>query len=76
MKKFALILQFQNDTDCVIYYVILYLACFVVNTFMWYLSMLDLNNSIYLQDYRRHSVAVSQRRNDHIQVYIIITEDK
>ena len=71
MKKFALILQFQNDTDCVIYYVILYLACFVVNTFMWYLSMLDFNNSIYL-----HSVAVSQRRNDHIQVYIIITEDK
>ena len=31
---------------------------------------------IYLQDYRRHSVAVSQRRNDRMQVYIIITEGK
>ena len=31
---------------------------------------------IYLQDYRRYSVAVSQRRNDHIQVYMIIMEGK
>ena len=31
---------------------------------------------IYLQDYSRHSVAVSQRRNDHMQVYIIIMEGK
>ena len=31
---------------------------------------------IYLQDYGRHSVAVSQRRNDHMQVYIIIIEGK
>ena len=41
-----------------------------------YLSMLDFNslckfNNIftYLQDYRRHSVAVNQKRNDHMQVY-------
>ena len=26
---------------------------------------------IYLQDFIRHSVAVSQRRNDQMQVYII-----
>ena len=31
---------------------------------------------IYLQDYRRHSVAVSERRNDHMQVYINIMEGK
>ena len=31
---------------------------------------------IYLQDYRRHSVAVSQSRNDHMQVYINIMEGK
>ena len=37
---------------------------------------MQVQQHIYLQDYRRHSVAVSQRRNDHIQVYIIITEDK
>ena len=30
----------------------------------------------YLQDYRKHSVAASQRRNDHMQVYIIIMEGK
>ena len=29
---------------------------------------------IYLQDYRRYLVAMSQRRNDHMQVYIIIME--
>ena len=26
---------------------------------------------IYLQDYKRHSVVVSQRRNGHMQVYVI-----
>ena len=31
---------------------------------------------IYLQDCRRHSVAMSQRGNGHMQVYIIITEGK
>ena len=31
---------------------------------------------IYLQDYRRHSVAVSQRKNDNMQVNIIIVEGK
>ena len=45
------------------------------------LSMLDFNSlckskNINLQDYRRISVAVSQRRNDHMQVYIITMEGK
>ena len=31
---------------------------------------------IYLQDNRRHAVAVNLRRNDHMQVYIIIMEGK
>ena len=31
---------------------------------------------IYLQDYRRHSVAVSQEGNGRMQVYINIMEDK
>ena len=31
---------------------------------------------IYLQDYRRHAVAMSQRGNDHMQVYINIMEGK
>ena len=31
---------------------------------------------IYLQDYRRHSAAESQRRNDHMQVYINVMEGK
>ena len=31
---------------------------------------------IYLQDYRGLSVAVSQKRNDHMQVYIIFMENK
>ena len=29
---------------------------------------------IYLQDYRRHSVALSKTRNDHVQTDIIIME--
>ena len=47
-----------------------------------YLSMLDFNcffkilsasltaslRHIYVQDHRRHSVAMTQRRNDHVQV--------
>ena len=37
---------------------------------------MQVEQHIYLQDYRRHSVAVSQRRNDRIQVYIIIMEGK
>ena len=31
---------------------------------------------IYLQGYRRNSVSVSQKRNDHMQVYIVIMEGK
>ena len=31
---------------------------------------------IYLQDDIRHPVTVSQGRNDHVQVYIIIMEGK
>ena len=55
------------------YYVFLYLACFVVSA---YLFQVQVQQHIYLQDCRRHLVAVSQRRNDHMQVYIIIMEDK
>ena len=64
----------------------LYLACFVVSTykiFVWviwilttYLFWQRAQKHIYLQDYRRHSVAASQRRNDHMQVYINIMEGK
>ena len=50
---------------------------------MWYLFeydgfqwLMQVKQHIYLQDYRRHSVAVSQRRNDHMQVYIIIMGGK
>ena len=37
---------------------------------------MQVQQHIYLQDYRRHSVAVSQRKNDHMNVYIIIMEGK
>ena len=35
---------------------------------------MQVQQNIYIQDYRRHSVAVSQRTNDHMQVYMIIME--
>ena len=35
---------------------------------------MQVQQHIYLQNYRGHSVGVSQRRNDHMQVYIIIME--
>ena len=35
---------------------------------------MQVKQNIYLQDYRRHLAAVSQRKNDHMQVYIIIME--
>ena len=35
---------------------------------------MQVQQHIYLQDYRRPSVAVSQRKNDHMQVYTIIME--
>ena len=37
---------------------------------------MQVQQQIYLQDYKRPSVAVGQRRNDHMQVYIIIMEGK
>ena len=37
---------------------------------------MQIQQQIYLQNYRRHSVAVSHSRNDHMQVYIIIREGK
>ena len=37
---------------------------------------MQVQQHIYLRDFRRHSVAASQRRNDHMQVYIIIMEGK
>ena len=47
-----------------------------------YLSMLDFNglckfnNSLYLQNCRGDLVSVSYRRNDHMQVYMVIIEGK
>ena len=37
---------------------------------------MQVQQHIYFQDYRIHSVAVRQRRNDQMQAYRIITEDK
>ena len=37
---------------------------------------MQVQQHVYLQDYRKNSVAVSQRSNDHMQVHIIIMEDK
>ena len=37
---------------------------------------MQVQHYIYLQDNRRHSVAVTQRRNDHMQVYIVIIGGK
>ena len=33
-------------------------------------------SATYLQDYRRHSVAVGQKMNDCMQVYLVIMEGK
>ena len=82
MNKIPLILQFQNDMDLVILlrFPIFSLLCCKYKCDI-YLSELDFNglckfNNIYLQDYKGHLVAVSQRRNDHRQVYIIMMEGK
>ena len=37
---------------------------------------MQVQQHIYLQDYRRHPVAVSQRRNDHMQVHLVKMEGK
>ena len=37
---------------------------------------MQIEKHIYLQDYVRHSVDLSQGRNDHTQVYIIIMYGK
>ena len=37
---------------------------------------MQVQQQIYLQDYRSHLVAVSQRRNDHMQLDIIVMEGK
>ena len=37
---------------------------------------MQVQQHIYLQDYRRHSVAAIQNRIDRIQVYIIVMKDK
>ena len=57
---------FQNDMDCVILLCFLYLACFVVSIyliFIWVCRTLmacAIQQHIYSQDYRRHSVAQLQ----------------
>ena len=37
---------------------------------------MEVQQHIHLQDYRKHSVAVSQRRNENMQVYITLMEGK
>ena len=70
-----------QQMDCVILLRFLYLASFVVNKYMifeyaGFLWLTQVQQHIYLQDYRRHSVTVSQKRNDHMQVYIFLMEGK
>ena len=43
---------------------------------MAYVQQQVASSTKYLQDYRRHSVAVSQRKNDHTQVYTNRMEGK
>ena len=50
---------------------------------MWYLFeyagfkwLMQVQQHIHWQNYRRNLVAVNQRRNDHMQVYIIIMKGK
>ena len=50
---------------------------------LWYLfeyagfyCLMQVQQYIYLQDTRKHTAAVSQRRNDHMQVFITIMEGK
>ena len=40
---------------------------------MAYVQQQVASSTKYLQDYRRHSVAVSQRKNDHIQANIFFS---
>ena len=61
---------------------VFFCICFIVSKY-WHLfeyarfqSHMQVQQHIYLQDNRTHSVAVSQSRNDHMQVYIFIMEDK
>ena len=66
------------------YYVFLYLACFVVNTYVIFILVCWILMAyaslaiylLYLQDYKRDSTAVSKRRDDYRQVYIVIMESK
>ena len=66
--------------DCVIplrFFVFSFICCkYIVDI---YLGMLDFNGlckfrDILVMDYRRDSLAASQKGNDHMQVYIIIME--
>ena len=52
-------------------------ACFFVSTyliFVWvcWILIAYTSTTTHLQDYRRYSVDVRQRKNDHMQTYIII----
>ena len=46
---------------------------FEYDGFYW---LMLVQQHIYLQDYKTHPIAASLRRNDHMQVYIIIMEGK
>ena len=68
LKRLLFMIMTLLSTWTGFYYVLLYLACFVLSTYLifiwvWWSPI-------------RHSVAVSQRRNDHMQVYITIMESK
>ena len=54
------------------FFVFSLLCCKYICDICLNMLLMQVQQHIYLEDYRRHSVAVSQRKNDHVQIYIII----
>ena len=54
------------------FFVFSLLCCKYICDICLSMLLMQVQQHIYLEDYRRHSVAVSQRKNDHVQIYIII----
>ena len=82
-KKISLIIATSKLTglpQSITFFVFSLLCCKYICDI--YLSMLDFNglckfnNSLYLQNCRGDLVSVSYRRNDHMQVYMVIIEGK
>ena len=77
-EKNYLIITVSKWHDCVILLRFLYLACFVVGTYVvfiwvyWILMAYASSITYLLTRLQKTSVAVSERKNDHMQVYIII----